>query len=216
VLEFLIGGEVIEDGDGNQIGYRAPEVGSEPTPDGVSIELWTRAIIDGAYSGYFRYVFPRVFLRPSSEWTANASDALVPEFEGFGTQNANWGDGPTNDWDYESDRVWQYVQTDDFPIEGPEFITVATELTVTSVAVTPASDSLDLSNEETVQLTAIATMSDASTRDVTTWENTAWTTENAAVATVVDGLVTPTGVGEADITATYGAQSDIAVITVVA
>lgn len=217
VLEFLIGGEVIEDGDGNQIGYRAPEVGSEPTPNGVSIELWTRAIIEGAYSGYFRWVFPRVFLRPSGDWTASGSDAMVPEFEGFGTQNPNWGDGPTNDWDYESDRVWQYVQTEDFPIEGPEFIAVQAELTVTSLAVTPATDNIDLSNGETTQLTAMATMSDASTRDVTRWVNTIWTSENDAIATVdEDGLVTPTGVGEADITATYGAQSDIAVITVAA
>lgn len=215
VLEFLIGGEVIEDGSGNQIGYRAPEVGSEPTPDGVSIELWTRAILDGAFSGYFRWVFPRVYLRPTTEWTAGASDALVPEFEGWGSQNTNWGDGPTNDWDYESDRVWQYVQTDDFPIEGPEFITVQTELTVTSLAVTPATESLDLSDTETAQLTAIATMSDASTRDVTHWAATQWVAENAFV-TVEEGLVTAVGIGESDVTATYGAQSDICVVTVVA
>lgn len=217
VLQFLIGGEIIEDGSGNQIGYRAPEVGSEPTPDGVSIELWTRAIIDGAFSGYFRWVFPRVFLRPSGDWTASGSDPMVPEFEGFGTQNSNWGDGPTNDWDYESDRVWQYVQTADMPIEGPEFVPVQTELTVTSIAVEPATDSIDLSNAETSQLTATATMSDASTRDVTMWANTTWESDDEAVATVsADGLVTPEGIGSATITATYGAQSDSSEITVVA
>lgn len=217
VLEFLIGGEIIEDGDGNQIGYRAPEVGSEPTPDGISIELWTRAIIEGAYSGYFRWVFPRVFLRPSGDWTASGSDPLVPEFEGFGTQNANWGDGPTNDWDYESDRVWQYVQTDAFPIEGAEFVAVANELTVTTLAVTPATDNLDLSNAETSQLTAIATMSDASTRDVTTWAGTVWASDDVTKATVTaDGLVTPVGIGTANVSATYGAQTDLCAVTVVA
>lgn len=217
VLEFLIGGEVIEDGSGNQIGYRAPEVGSEPTPNGVSLELWTRAIIEGAYTGYFRWVFPRVYLRPSGDWTASGSDALVPEFEGFGTQNANWGDGPTNDWDFESDRVWQYIQTDDFPITGPEFITVQTELTVTTLVVTPATANLDLSNQQTQQLTAVATMSDSSTRDVTTWANTVWASDATAVATVSeDGLVTPVSVGTANVTATYGAQSDTCAVTVVA
>jgi len=217
VLEFLIGGEVIEDGSGNPIGYRAPEVGSEPTPDGVSIELWTRAIIDGAYSGYFRWVFPRVFVRPSGDWTASGSDPLVPEFEGFGTQNANWGDGPTNDWDYQSDRVWQYVQTADFPIDGAEFVTVAPELTVTSLAVTPATASVDVSDATTAQLTAVATMSDMSTRDVTTWDNTVWSTSAPAIATVsVDGLVSPVAAGSATITATYGAQSDTCAVTVTA
>lgn len=215
VWEFLIGGEVILDG-GDEIGYRAPEVGSEPTPDGVSVEVWSRQIIDGAFAGYFRWVFPRVFLRPSGDWTLSGADPLVPEFEGFGTQNPNWGDGPTNDWDFESDRVWQYIQTDSNPIEGTEFVAVQTELTVTSLSVTPATDSIDLSNAETTQLTAIATMSDSSTRDVTHWLNTTWTTESGAVATVDEGLVTPVGTGEADITATYGAQSDICVITVVA
>jgi len=215
VLEFLIGGEVIEDEDGNQIGYRAPEVGSEPTPDGVSIELWTRAIINGAFVGYYRWVFPRVFVRPSGEWSASGSDALVPEFEGFGTQNANWGDGPTNDWLFGSDRVWQYVQTDVMPIDGPAFIEVETELTVTSLAVTPATASVDVSDGDTEQLQAMATMSDASSRDVTS--QASWTTENPAVATVSDdGLVTPVGAGEADITATYGAQSDVCVVTVTA
>lgn len=215
VLEFLIGGEVIEDEDGNQIGYRAPEVGSEPTPNGISIELWTRAIINGAFTGYYRWVFPRVFVRPSGEWTASGSDAMVPEFEGFGTQNANWGDGPVNDWLYGSDRVWQYVQTDEMPIEGPAFVEVEAELTVTSLAVTPATANLDLSNAATQQCQAIATMSDASSRDVT--DMATWTTEDAAIATVDDeGLVTPVATGEADITATYGAQSDVCVVTVVA
>lgn len=218
VLEFLIGGEIIEDGDGNQIGYRAPEVGSEPTPDGISVELWTRAIIEGAYSGYFRWVFPRVFLRPSGDWTASGSDPLVPEFEGFGTQNANWGDGPTNDWDYESDRVWQYVQTDDFPIEGAEFVAVANELTVTSVSVLPVSVSLDLSNGQTQQLTVEATMSDASVRDVTHWAGTTYLSATPATATVdSEGLVSPVAIGgPINVTATYGAQSDTCAVTVVA
>jgi hypothetical protein len=218
VLAFLIGGEVLEDGDGNQIGYRAPEVGSEPTPDGVSLELWTRQIIDGAFAGYNRWVFPRIFVRPSGDWTASGSDPLIPEFEGFGTQNPNWGDGPLNDWDFESDRVWQYVQTDDNPIEGAEFVTVLSELTVTSVAVTPATANLDLSNAQTQQLQVIATMSDASTRDVTHWAATSYVSAAPATCTVdSEGLVTPVAVGgPVNVTATYGAQSDVCAVTVVA
>lgn len=216
VMEFLIGGEVILDGDGNQIGYRAPEVGSEPTPNGVSIEVLTRQIIDGAYAGYIWWVFPRVYLRPSGDWTLSGSDPLIPEFEGWGAQNPNWGDGPLNDWEFESDRVWQYVETDELPFEGTGFVTISPELTVTSVAVTPGTISIDVSDGDTEQLTAIATMSDASTRNVTHNVNTVWTTESDAIATVDEGLVTAVGAGEADITATYGGQSDICTATVTA
>ena len=215
VLEFLIGGEVIEDGAGNQIGYRAPEVGSEPTPNGVSVELWTRAIIEGAYAGYFWWVFPRVFLRPSGDWTASGSDALVPEFEGFGTQNPAWGDGPNNDWIWGSDRVWQYVQTDDFPITGPAFVPVDTELTVTSIAVTPATANLDVSDGTTQQLDVEATMSDASLRDVT--DMATYVSDAPAIATVdADGLVSPVSAGSANVTATYGGQNDVCAVTVTA
>lgn len=216
VLEFLIGGEIIEDAEGNQIGYRAPEVGSEPMPNGVSVELWTRAIIEGSYAGYFWWVFPRTFLRPSGDWTASGSDALIPEFEGFGTQNANWGDGPTNDWVYASDRVWQYIQTDEFPIAGPAFVPVETELTVTTVEVTPATANLDLSDGTTEQLQVMATMSDASVRDVTSMAT--YVSADPLIATVdAEGLVSPVAAGgPVNVTATYGAQNDVCAVTVVA
>ena len=49
VYEILNGGTIItEEGDTeNAIGYIAPEAGSDPTPNGVSVEVWSRAIVGG-------------------------------------------------------------------------------------------------------------------------------------------------------------------------
>jgi hypothetical protein len=110
------------------IGYRAPQVGQDPNPNGISIELWSRAIDEGAYAAnlpYFHWVVPRAFVRPSDAWTLSSEDPLLPSFEGYSTQNANWGDGPANDWPYPSDRVWQYARVAALPDLTPGFVSVA-------------------------------------------------------------------------------------------
>lgn len=110
------------------IGYRAPEVGGDPLPNGVSVELWSQAVLDGAFASdlpYIHWVIPRARLRLSDTLNLSAEDAMTPTFEGFEIQNPNWGDGPEGDWPYGSDRVWQYARvatTPDFT-RGP--ITVA-------------------------------------------------------------------------------------------
>ena len=110
------------------IGYRAPEVGGDPLPNGVSVELWSRAVTDGAFADdlpYIHWVLPRTFLRPSDNLTLSGSAAMTPTFEGYSNQNANWGDGPEGDWEYGSDRVWQYARVATVPdfTRGP--VTVA-------------------------------------------------------------------------------------------
>jgi hypothetical protein len=34
----------------------------------------------------------------------------VAAFEGQGNQNPNWGNGPFNDWNHESGRVYQWAR----------------------------------------------------------------------------------------------------------
>ena len=214
VLAFLTGGTIIVDDEGNPAGYQAPEVGGDPNPNGVSIELWTRAIIAGAFSGFYWWVLPRAFVRPSGTWALSGENPLIAEFEGNLTQNANWGDGPGNDFTWPSDRVWQFMQVDTLPValSPPRYVDVEVELTTTSVAVTPAADSIAV--DETLQLNAEATMSDASIRDVT--QTAVWTTADESIVSVgEDGLAVGEAVGgPIDVTATYGGQSDAAAITV--
>lgn len=216
ILQFLAGGTIIEDGAGNPIGYAAPKVGSDPVPNGVSIEFWTRGIIDGSEQGYFWWVAPKTKLRPSDGWTISGEDPLLPELEGSAEQNPNWGDGPGNDWVWESGSVWQYVQVDELPValQPARYVPVGAELTVTTLEVTPATDSIAV--DETTQLTAIATMSNATTRDVT--DLAAWTSATPTTASVdTFGLVTGVAAGgPVNVTATYRSQTDSSAITVTA
>lgn len=110
------------------IGYRAPQVGAEANPNGVGLEFWTRAIDEGAYAAqlpFFHWVLPRAQLRPSDNWTLSGEDPLLPGFEGTCTQSQNWGNGPADDWPYESDRVWQFARVASLPDLTPGFVTVA-------------------------------------------------------------------------------------------
>lgn len=210
VLEFVMGGRVLQRG-AQDVGYGAPEVGSDPNPNGFSLELWTRAIIDGAYDGYFWWVLPRVNLRPSGDWTLSGADPLVPEFEGTATQNVNWLDGPNNDWEFPSERVWQYVQDDSIPDLSPAFHPVVAQPTVASIAVTPDTDSIAV--DETSQLVATATLTPSGSQVVT--NAASWSSSDVTVAIVNNGgLVTGVGAGTATITAAYAGQTDTAAITV--
>jgi hypothetical protein len=90
-------------------GYRAPLVNTDPTPNGVSIELWSRAVLDNSLlPGGIHWVLPRAKLRPSEGMALGSEDPLQPVFSGTLEQNANFGDGPIGDIDFPTDRVWQF------------------------------------------------------------------------------------------------------------
>jgi hypothetical protein len=116
LLQFLIGGDTISDTatpTPHQIGYRAPQTGVEETPNGVSLEFWTRAVIGSALASslpFFHWVVPRAFLIPTGSWVLDGTAAMLPEFDGYSVQNPAWGTGPNDDFDSPSDRVWQFVR----------------------------------------------------------------------------------------------------------
>lgn len=114
--QLLGGGDVLLDTNGRPVGYAAAEVGSDPVPNGVGIELWSSAIADDGIVDdlpYIHWVFPREYLKPSDR--SVSSDAFVAAFEGQGNQNPNWGDGPFHDWDHESGRVYQWARVASIP-----------------------------------------------------------------------------------------------------
>lgn len=114
---------------GQEIGYRAPQVGSDPNPNGISVEFWTRAIIDGSNASslpYLHWVVPLAKLRLDSALEASAENPMLPEFSGYSKQNPNWGDGPnTGDWPYPSDRVWQWARVATIPDLTPGYSAVS-------------------------------------------------------------------------------------------
>lgn len=109
------------------VGYAAPQVGNNPKPNGVGLEFWTRAVVNGSYASdlpYVHWVIPRAFLRKAETMTAGAEAAMTPVFSGFSNQNANWGSGPRGDWPFISDRVWQYARVATLPDLTPGYRTV--------------------------------------------------------------------------------------------
>lgn len=110
------------------IGYQAPQVGVDPQPNGVAVEFWTNAITDGAFAAdlpYIHWLLPLSKLRQSNALAASASNPMLPTFEGYSLQSQNWGDGPLGDWDWPSDRVWQWVRVATLPDLSPGYYEVA-------------------------------------------------------------------------------------------
>lgn len=115
VHQFLFGGTLIEDA-GDVIGYIPPGTGENPNPNGVSVEVWTKAIVDGAQAAelpWWWFVFPRTKWVPGD--AALGNEVHQSPFTGFTEQNSNWGDGPANDWTYDDPTHFAFVRSDDIP-----------------------------------------------------------------------------------------------------
>lgn len=114
--EMLVGGTVLES-EGEAVGFAAPPTGVEATPNGVSLETWSRAIVAGkpaAVNPYFRWVFPYTQMRLTGDRTLE-NGMMANTFEGWGVGNAEWGDGPVGDWEFPSDRAYQQARVSSYP-----------------------------------------------------------------------------------------------------
>lgn len=109
--EILVGGEVLADGDG----YAYADLG-DTNEDKVSIEAWSRAIVDGDIADTNPWIW---WVLPETKWqyagrTLEEGFMGLP-FTGEATENANWGNGPANDWPEASTQVVQHLRIDDVP-----------------------------------------------------------------------------------------------------
>lgn len=84
--------------------------------------------------------------------------------------------------------------------------------TLVSLAVTPATKALTTGADKFAKLTATATYSDGSTRDVTA--SSVWTSATPAKATVDRGYVAPVAAGTANVTAAFAGMSSTCAVTV--
>lgn len=115
VHDFLFGGTTIVEG-GDVIGWIPPGTGENPNPNGVSAEIWTKAIVDGAQASdrpWIWWPWPRTKWVPADRSMGN--EVHTAPFTGFTEQNPNWGDGPGNDWVYDDPTHFAWVRTDDIP-----------------------------------------------------------------------------------------------------
>jgi hypothetical protein len=88
--------------DHKSIGWAAPAVGDDPSGNGVAIEAWSRAIVDGKPSAtlpFYHWVFPYAKLRQSGDRVIE-NGLLANTFEGYGLGNDLFGDGPDGRWEF--------------------------------------------------------------------------------------------------------------------
>ncbi len=119
-LEVLLsGGKVFYDAtDTTDVqGFQYPPLMVDPTPNGISVEAWTRYIVNGyqpADQPYLWWTFPRMYLRKGNRTIDINSMANV--FDGFAIENPSWDGGPMGDWEQDSSAVVQAVFADSHPI----------------------------------------------------------------------------------------------------
>jgi hypothetical protein len=96
-------------GPGAAIGYQAPALGPVAAPNGVSLELWQKRMINGQQATdwpWYRIVLPKCInfhIMPRDH--TNANMATIMEGQAWG--NANWGNGPFGDWPLDSTKWYQ-------------------------------------------------------------------------------------------------------------
>lgn len=107
-------------------GYAAPVTGTDPNPNGCSLEVWSYAVQNGrraAQNPYFRWVFPKVSLRPTGDRTIE-NGLLANVFSGIGEGNSAFGTGPAKNWPYISDRAYQYARDAAAPVGTRGYVPV--------------------------------------------------------------------------------------------
>ncbi len=115
---MIAGGELLSSG-GSSVGYKAPLVGVDATPNGVAIEVWSIANVGGrqaATNPYWHWVFPYAQMHQAGE-RAIQNDLLATSFEGWGVGNVGFGDGPAAPlWPFAADAPVAYARTTTIPV----------------------------------------------------------------------------------------------------
>jgi hypothetical protein len=115
--EMIAGGTLLSAG-GKSVGWKAPLVGIDATPNGVAIEVWAVANVGGkqaAVNPYWHFVFPYAQMHSAGE-RAIQNDLLATSFEGWAVGNVGFGDGPAApQWPFASDSPVAYARTTSIP-----------------------------------------------------------------------------------------------------
>jgi len=101
--------------DHKSVGWASPAVGDDPSGNGVAVESWSRAIVDGKPSAtlpFYHWVFPYAKLRQSGDRVIE-NGLLANTFEGYGLGNSLFGDGPDGRWEFPeaTSRPYSFAKT---------------------------------------------------------------------------------------------------------
>lgn len=100
--------------DRKSVGWSSPSTGDDPAGNGVAIETWSHAIIDGKKAStlpYFHWVFPYAKLRLSGDRVIE-NGLLANTFEGYGLGNTAFSMGLDDRWEFPvaTERPYSYAR----------------------------------------------------------------------------------------------------------
>jgi hypothetical protein len=100
--------------DRKSVGWSSPAAGDDPAGNGVAIETWSHAIIDGKKAStlpYFHWVFPYAKLRLSGDRVIE-NGLLANTFEGYGLGNTAFAMGLDERWEFPvaTERPYSYAR----------------------------------------------------------------------------------------------------------
>jgi hypothetical protein len=121
--------------DRKSIGWSSPSTGDDPAGNGVAIETWSFAIIDGKKAAtlpYFHWVFPYAKLRLSGDRVIE-NGMLANTFEGYGLGNVEFGSGLDERWEFPvaAERPYSYARASWAPTGRKGFYTWHGDITKT-------------------------------------------------------------------------------------
>jgi hypothetical protein len=100
--------------DRKSVGWSSPATGDDPAGNGVAIETWSHAIIDGKKAStlpYFHWVFPYCKLRLSGDRVIE-NGLLANSFQGYGLGNTAFSMGLDDRWEFPvaTERPYSYAR----------------------------------------------------------------------------------------------------------
>lgn len=118
LFELITGALLIQNATPATIGHADPPLGEVPNPNGISIEGWSKNLVNGSQSPtlpWFRWLYGKTY-----GWTRGEDRLLHGQkawtFTGIAVENpALRADGPFSDWDGPVDRVRAVYRTADAP-----------------------------------------------------------------------------------------------------
>lgn len=140
--EIIAGGTLLTKVDGagpavKTVGWKAPLVGIDATPNGVAIEVWSKAVSGGkvsAASPYYHWIFPYAQMHISGDRVIE-NGMMATNFEGWAVGNATFstsvtaltGTKPTPAWPYTTESPIAYSRVDAAPaVQGYNLVGAAT------------------------------------------------------------------------------------------
>lgn len=144
--------------DRKSIGWSSPATGDDPAGNGVAIECWSHAIIDGKKAAtlpYFHWVFPYAKLRLSGDRVIE-NGLLANTFEGYGLGNTEFSTGLDERWEYPvaTERPYSYARSAWAPTGRKGFYRWHAEIskTVSNVARTGTTATITTSTAHTLEV----------------------------------------------------------------